>query len=213
MNNINSIDALKINNNNSYLKGIIIVHRKQTTNTMKKYKFVLLATVTLTAVALLSSCNVKVPDHVEPVSNFDAKQYEGKWYEIARFDFKYEKDMNQVTANYTLHEDGSIEVINKGYDYIKNEWKEKKGKAKINGSDDQGALKVSFFGPFYAGYNVVMMEPDYQTALVFGEKRDYIWFLSRKPTMSEETKQKFLTKAKEAGYDLNRLVWTEQNPQ
>ena len=180
---------------------------------MKKNKFILFAAVAITAITLFSSCSVKVPDYVEPVKNFDAKDYEGKWYEIARFDFKYEKDMNQVTAQYTLQEDGSIEVINRGYDYIKNEWKEKKGKAKFNGPEDQGALKVSFFGPFYAGYNVVMMEPDYQTALVFGEKRDYIWFLSRKPTLSEETKQKFIDKAKEAGYDLNRLVWTEHNPQ
>ena len=180
---------------------------------MKKNKFILFAAVAFAAITLFSSCSVKVPDYVEPVKNFDAKDYEGKWYEIARFDFKYEKDMNQVTAQYTLQEDGSIEVINRGYDYIKNEWKEKKGKAKFNGPEDQGALKVSFFGPFYAGYNVVMMEPDYQTALVFGEKRDYIWFLSRKPTLSEETKQKFIDKAKEAGYDLNRLVWTEHNPQ
>lgn len=180
---------------------------------MNKNKYLIFAALTITTLAFISSCSVKVPEYAKPVNNFKADKYKGKWYEIARFDFKYEKDMNQVTAQYTLKDDGSIEVINRGFDYVKNEWKEKKGKAKFNGSDNQGALKVSFFGPFYAGYNVVMMDPDYETALIFGDKRDYIWFLSRKPTLSEETKQKFLNEAKKAGYDLNRLVWTEQNPQ
>jgi len=178
---------------------------------MKKNKLLIVGALTIAAFAIFNSCSVKVPDYVEPINNFDAKQYAGKWYEIARFDFKYEKDMNQVTAQYNLNDDGSIEVINKGYDYIKNEWKEKKGKAKFNGNENIGALKVSFFGPFYAGYNIVMMDPDYQTALVFGEKKDYIWILSRQPTISEATKEKFLAKAKEAGYDLDRLVWTEHN--
>jgi len=167
----------------------------------------LLGTLTL----LLNSCGVKIPDYVTPINDFNAYAYGGKWYEIARFDFKYEKDLSNVTAEYTSNYDGTIKVVNKGYDYKKNKWKQAIGKAKYNGTINQSTLKVSFFGPFYAGYNIVMMDPAYQTALVFGQSTDYIWILSRTKTISEETKQKFLAKAQEAGYDLNRLVWTVQD--
>lgn len=184
------------------------------TNTMKtiqklKFPLLILAGVAGTCL-LLNSCNVKVPSGIQVVKNFDVKQYAGQWYEIARFDFKHEKDMKNVTANYSLNDDGSVKVVNKGYDFVKNEWKEAQGKAKFVDKENEGALKVSFFGPFYSGYNIVMMEPDYENALVFGENTDYIWILSRNKTISEEVKNKFIAKAKEAGYDLDRLVWTEQ---
>ena len=178
---------------------------------MNKFKVIGLSLLTIGAVVLLNSCSVKVPENISVVKDFDVKSYEGKWYEIARFDFKYEKDLKNVTANYTLNDDGSIKVENKGFNYVKNEWEEVKGKAKFNGSENEGALKVSFFGPFYSGYNVVAMDPAYENVLVFGQNTDYIWILSRNKTIPQNVKDKFVAKAKEAGYDLNRLVWTEHD--
>ena len=176
----------------------------------KKYLSVYQLAIIATTAILLNSCGVKIPEYVQPLENFNSEEYAGKWYEIARFDFKYEKDMSFVTADYSINKNGSIKVVNRGFDYNKNKWKQAVGKAKFNGKNNQSALKVSFFGPFYAGYNVVMMDPDYQTALVFGENTNYIWILSRTKSISNETKEKFLAKAKEAGYDLDRLVWTQQ---
>jgi apolipoprotein D and lipocalin family protein len=178
---------------------------------MKKIKVLLSLAFISLIIPLLNSCSVKIPEYVKPLNDFNTNAYSGKWYEIARFDFKYEKDLSNVTAEYIGNYDGTIKVINKGFDYKKNKWKQAIGKAKNNGSINQSTLKVSFFGPFYAGYNVVMMDPAYETALVFGQSTDYIWILSRTKTISEETKQKFLVKAQQAGYDLNRLVWTVQD--
>lgn len=161
--------------------------------------------------AWLNFRKVKIPTYVEVVENFDAQQYMGKWYEIARLDFKFEKNMNQVTATYFLNKKGIIEVHNRGFDYKENKWTEAHGKATFNGEEGKGALKVSFFGPFYSGYNVVMMDPDYETALVFGESHDYMWILSRKKTISEEVKQKYLKYAEEKGYDIPQLTWTTQD--
>lgn len=161
--------------------------------------------------ALQSCKSVQVPDGITVVENFDVKSYAGKWYEIARFDFKQEKDLSNVTADYSLEEDNVIKVVNKGFNTVKQEWKEAEGKAKFLDDTTKGALKVSFFGPFYSGYNIVAMEPDYKNALIFGETKDYIWFLSRDKTMSEDVKNKFLKIAKDAGYDLDRLVWTKQD--
>lgn len=178
---------------------------------MNKKRILGLGVLAVATLWMVTSCSVKVPENISVVKDFDVKAYEGKWFEIARFDFKHEKDLKNVTANYTLNGDGSIQVVNKGYNYVKNKWEESKGKAKFNGSDKEGALKVSFFGPFYGGYNVVDMEPAYENVLIFGENTDYIWILSRNKSIPENVKDKFLKQAKDAGYDLNRLVWTEHD--
>lgn len=178
---------------------------------MNKKRILGLGVLAVATLWMVTSCSVKVPENISVVKDFDVKAYEGKWFEIARFDFKHEKDLKNVTANYTLNGDGSIQVVNKGYNYVKNKWEESKGKAKFNGSDKEGALKVSFFRPFYGGYNVVDMEPAYENVLIFGENTDYIWILSRNKSIPENVKDKFLKQAKVAGYDLNRLVWTEHD--
>ncbi len=167
--------------------------------------------VVLAGLTLACTSKRSMSNHVEVVQNFDAVKYLGTWYEVARFDFKHEKDLKNVTANYSKRDDGKIKVVNKGYDYVKNEWEESVGKAKFSGSEKSAALMVSFFGPFYSEYNVVMMEPDYKTALVFGESTDYIWMLSREKNLPEATKQKYIDFAKKHGYDTSRFVWTQQD--
>ena len=169
----------------------------------------------LSVVLLVGFCwsckKVKIPKGAEPVANFEIEKFRGKWFEIARFDFKFEKNMSHVTANYYLTNDGTVKVLNRGYNFKDNEWQEKEGNAKFVDDKTIGALKVSFFGPFYSGYNVVSLEGDYEYALVFGQNTDYIWFLSRTETMDEGVKERFLQLARDAGYDLNRLVWTVQD--
>ncbi|UWX67190.1 lipocalin family protein [Empedobacter stercoris] len=161
--------------------------------------------------AWLNCRKVKIPDFVEVVENFDPQQYMGKWYEMARLDFKYEKNLSQVTATYFLSKNGKIEFHNRGYDAKEEKWKEAHGKATFNGEEGRGALKVSFFGPFYSGYNIVMMDPAYETALVFGESHEYMWILSRKKSIPENIKQNYLRYAEEKGYDVSQLTWTKQD--
>lgn len=156
----------------------------------------------------LSSCKT-IPKGVVAVKPFDKDKYLGKWYEIARLDFRYEKNMNNTTAEYSVNEDGSIKVVNRGYNYVKNKEQEAIGKAKFVGSPDEAKLKVSFFDPFYAGYNVIAIDSDYKYALVAGKSLKYLWILSRKPTMPEKVKQAYLKKAESLGYDVSQLVWVE----
>lgn len=144
------------------------------------------------------------------IDNFDIQRYVGKWYEIARFDFKFEKNMDQTTANYSFNTDNSIKVVNKGFNYIKNEWKESVGKALFSSYESIGKLKVSFFGPFYSAYNIISLDDDYQYALIFGKNTDYIWFLSREKTIPDNILKKYMQLAHNHGYDLSRLVWVNQ---
>jgi apolipoprotein D and lipocalin family protein len=56
---------------------------------------------------------------VKPVTGFDAKRYMGTWYELARIDHSFEKDLTQVSASYSLNDDGSVAVLNRGFDSVK----------------------------------------------------------------------------------------------
>jgi apolipoprotein D and lipocalin family protein len=161
------------------------------------------------ALTLVACKSPTPPKGVKPVSDFNASRYLGKWYEIARLENRFEKGMEQVTATYGLRSDGGISVLNRGYDPIKNRWKESEGKAYFTGAPTTAALKVSFFGPFYGGYNVIKLDKDYQHALVSGPNRDYLWILSRSTTLPETVKQDFLATARELGFPVQQLVWVK----
>ena len=158
----------------------------------------------------LNSCQT-IPPGAMPVKPFNKEKYLGKWYEIARFDYRFEQNLNNVTATYSLNADGTIKVDNSGYNYVKNEWKQSIGKAKFAGSADEAKLKVSFFGPFYAAYNVIAIDKEYKYALIAGSNLDYLWLLSRERTMLESEKQNYLKIARELGYKTDELIWVEQN--
>jgi apolipoprotein D and lipocalin family protein len=165
----------------------------------------------LGAIAINFYSCASIPKGAVAVRPFDQQKYLGRWYEIARLDFKYEKNLNNVTAVYSLKDDGKIRVENRGYDYIKKEWKESIGKAKFKGSREEGRLKVSFFGPFYSAYNVLAVDANYQYALVAGKNLKYLWILSRQTTIPDNIKTAYLQKAESLGYDTGDLVWVEHN--
>ena len=160
---------------------------------------------------VLTSCKATIPKKAVAVTNFDKAKYLGKWFEIARLDYKWEKNLNNVTAEYSLKDDGTIKVDNRGYNVKKDKWEESIGKAKLVKKDNVGMLKVSFFGPFYSGYNVIAVDPDYKYALVAGESLKYMWILSRETTIPESVKADYLIKAQEIGYNVTDLVWVEHN--
>jgi len=160
--------------------------------------------------ALFTSCS-SVPKGVTAVTPFDKERYLGKWYEIARFDFRFERGLNNTTAEYSLNSNGTIKVVNRGYDYEKNRWKESVGKAKFVGDEKVAMLKVSFFGPFYGGYNVIAIDPEYKYALVAGSDVDYLWILSREKTIPAEIKSLYLEKAEKLGFKVSDLLWIEHD--
>ena len=151
-----------------------------------------------------------IPAGLEAVKPFDLDRYLGKWYEICRMPMRYEKGLIRVTAEYTRKPDGSIRVENSGFDERRNRWRRSVGKAVPVGDPAEAKLKVSFLGPFYAGYNVVEIDEEYRYALVFGRTLDYMWILSREPEIPEDVLKVYVKKAAKAGYDYYRLIWTEQ---
>lgn len=177
---------------------------------MKKQKVLWIGGALLGLATLLSlkSCRT-IPEGAVAVKPFDIDRYMGRWYEVARLDFKYERNLNNTTATYSLNDDGTVKVINRGFNVKTKERKEATGKAKFAGGPDEAKLKVSFFGPFYSGYNVIALDPGYRYALVAGESLKYLWLLSRETTMPAAVKEEYLKKAREVGYKTDELVWVE----
>ncbi|WP_188049690.1 lipocalin family protein [Flavobacterium sp. GP15] len=178
---------------------------------MKTNKIIYLATLFL-IVASICSCKT-IPENVTAVKPFYKEKYLGKWYEIARLDFKFEKDLNNTTAEYSLKDDGEIKVVNKGYNVKKHKWTQAIGKAKFVGSEDIAMLKVSFFGPFYAGYNIIAIDENYKYALVAGKSTKYLWILSRETTIPDAIKKDYLRIAEKTGYTTKDLIWVKQDKQ
>lgn len=160
--------------------------------------------------SLMNACS-SIPKGATAVSPFNKEKYLGKWYEIARFDYRFEKNLINVTAEYSLKENGTIKVVNRGYNFVKKNWEEAIGKAKFARDENTGMLKVSFFGPFYAGYNVISLEDNHQYALIAGSSLDYLWILSRSKTIPMDVKEKFLKIAQSIGYKTNNLVWVKHD--
>lgn len=162
------------------------------------------------SIFVLSFCST-IPKGVKAVEPFQKQKYLGKWYEIARMDFVFEKNLNNTTAYYSVNEDGTIRVQNRGYNYITKEWKEAIGKAKFAENENVAMLKVSFFGPFYAGYNVIALDKDYKYALISGQNLGYLWILSRETTIPDTIKNDYLKIAKDYGFDTSTLIWVQQD--
>lgn len=168
-------------------------------------RFLLIVFITL----ITASCT-GLPEGVNPVKEFDTNRYLGKWYEIARLDHSFERGLSNVSAEYSLREDGGLKVLNKGFSPKDNEWNEVEGKAYFVGDSNEGHLKVSFFGPFYGSYVVFDLDREnYQYAFVAGYNKSYLWLLSRTPVISDDIIQHFINKSAELGFDTDGLIYVD----
>ncbi len=147
--------------------------------------------------------------NIETVKSLDLQRYLGRWYEIARFDHRFERGLVGATATYSMHEDGKIKVVNQGRkNVLDGKLSIAEGKAKL--TSEPGKLKVSFFWIFYADYFVLELDSDYQWALIGSSSSKYLWILSRTPKLDDNVKNMILHKAENRGYDTSKLIWVEQ---
>ena len=148
-----------------------------------------------------------IPEGIEPVTDFDQERYLGTWYEIARLDHSFERGLSEVTATYRANPDGSIAVLNRGFDQEEARWREAEGVARFVDSSTVAHLKVSFFGPFYGSYIVFELGENYEHAFVSGFNREYLWLLSRSPQVSDTLRNEFLETITKLGFAPDYLVW------
>ncbi len=154
-------------------------------------------------ISLICSCSAQNINRAT-VENLDLSRYLGEWHEIARFDSRFERDMVSVTAHYSLNSDGSIKVVNRGYNTRKERWGETEAKATT--TNQPGRLRISIFPLFSTDYNILSVADDYQWALVGSSSPDFLWILSRTKEINEATLKHILTVAESKGYDTKKLL-------
>ena len=155
---------------------------------------------------LFTGCTTGAPPDIKVVQNFDVDRYLGTWYEIARLDHSFERGMSNVTAQYSLNDNGTIRVLNKGYIDSKGTWDDAEGKAKFRGLETEGSLKVSFFGPFYGGYHIIELSEEYEYVMIAGPSKNYLWILARNPNLDNATYQTLVNKADDLGFPTQELI-------
>jgi apolipoprotein D and lipocalin family protein len=171
----------------------------------------LLAALCLGAALSLAGCATAPPPGVSAVSPFDLQRYLGSWFEVARLDHRFERGLSRVSATYSLNADGSVKVLNRGYNAEKGTWSEVEGRAVFTGGADTASLKVSFFGPFYGGYHVIALDPEYRWAMVIGPDPTYLWILAREPRISSDVRASLLAQASAAGVNTAELIWVDHS--
>lgn len=151
-------------------------------------------------------CGSSVTVDNSSVQSLELNRYLGRWYEVARFDHRFERHLTHCTATYTLEDDGTLRIENQGMK--KGRLKTSIGKGKL--TEQPGVFRVSFFGPFYSDYRVLMIAPDYSYALVGGSSDHYLWILSRTPELSSSIRDTLLQEAHRRGYTTSNLQWVPQ---
>ncbi|MET3979741.1 apolipoprotein D and lipocalin family protein [Mucilaginibacter sp. UYP25] len=150
----------------------------------------------------------KVPESAI-VDPFDKERYLGKWNEVARMPSLIEKDLRDLTEEYSQNGDGTIKVVTRAFNSVKNKPVEATGTIKFRGAETRGQLEVAYFLPIYLDYNILDIDEGYQYALVSGSGMGYLWLLSRESSMPEEMKQRFLQKAIVLGFEISKLEWMD----
>jgi apolipoprotein D and lipocalin family protein len=162
--------------------------------------------ICLMAGLLLVGCTGR-PDGVDPVHPVDARRYAGEWFEIMRLDHSFERGLGNVTATYTLRDDGSVGVLNRGFDRQNCRWKEAEGRAVFQGATDTASLSVTFFWPFAGGYHVFALDQkEYGWAMVSGPSHSYLWILARRPDLAPELRNDLVGRARGLGFPVDELI-------
>jgi len=151
-------------------------------------------------------------DGIPAVSPLDLDRYQGTWYEIMRLPNRFEEGLEQITANYTITDDGDLQVVNRGYNPETEEWEEADGKAWLPDPGTPGLLKVSFFWFFSSDYKVIALDQEnYSYAMVTSSSKKYLWILSRSRQLDNGILRMLIDKAKGYGFAVEELIRVDQS--
>jgi apolipoprotein D and lipocalin family protein len=168
------------------------------------------------ALATSSACATSTTERkqlppLQTVPRVDLERYTGSWFEIASFPQRFQRGCTATRATYTKREDGLIDVLNQCHKgTVDGPLDDAHGKARVVDGTTNAKLEVSFFGPFWGEYWVVDLGPDYEYAVVGHPTRDYLWILSRTPTLDDTVYAGIVSRLQAQGYDTERLVRTAQ---
>lgn len=174
-----------------------------------------LARLWLPALLALAACAQppvnRTPGPLPVAESVDLDSYLGRWFEIARYEHNFEKDCVDVTAEYSLREDGLIRVINTCRKATDGRVEVAQARARIVDGSNNAKLKVSFFGPFWGDYWILDVADDYGWALVGEPEGRYLWILARTPSLPEDVLEARIGTLRGLGYNIDALYFTPQS--
>ncbi len=146
------------------------------------------------------------------VPSVDLEKYMGKWYEIASFPQSFEKGCHCSMAEYSMTDKGYVRVVNTcRKDSAEGKVKTAAGKAFVVEGSGNAKLRVQFFWPFRGDYWIIDLAQDYAYAVVGDPSRRYLWILCRTPKMEEAVYREIVERAAGKGFDVSKLVRTDQS--
>ncbi|MBV1733512.1 MAG: lipocalin family protein [Hydrogenophaga sp.] len=157
------------------------------------------------------------PEPLQTIARLDVGRYLGTWYEIAKYPNRFQRQcVADTSALYRLRDDGQLDVINRCRQ-ANGEVAEAVGRARQDGPADSPKLEVRFAPAWlswlpmvWGNYWVIDLDTDYQLVAVSEPSREYLWVLSRTPTVEAGAYQALLGRLREKGFDLTRLEPTVQ---
>ena len=177
---------------------------------MKKLSLLLLGVLAMTGCATSTTVRLHLPE-LQTVPYVDLRRYLGLWYEIASFPQSFQRGCTGSTATYSLRSNGDIDVVNRcRIGSLDGKEKMAKGLAQVVDRTTNAKLRVSFFRPFWGDYWIIDLGADYEFAVVGHPSRDYLWILSRTPTMDPTVYDGIVGRLREQGYEVDRLNRTLQ---
>jgi apolipoprotein D and lipocalin family protein len=146
------------------------------------------------------------------IASLDVPRYMGTWYEIAKYPAWFQrKCVSSTSAQYSVLEAGRVQVLNR-CKMANGEWNEAVGVARQIGGAASPQLKVrfapewlSFIPMVWGDYWVIAIDPQYQWVIVSEPSRQYMWILSRTPTLPRATYEQLLQQLGAMGFDLNKI--------
>ncbi len=172
----------------------------------------------LAAVAMFTGCGTTTTQRLglpplQTVAKVDLSRYTGTWFDIASYPQRFQKGCTGTTATYSLRDDGQISVVNrcrKGS--LDGEEDVAEGRARVVDTTTNAKLEVTFFWPFWGDYWIIDLGENYEYAVVGHPGRDYLWILSRTPTMDQAVYQGIIDRLQAQGYDPDRLEKVQHAP-
>ena len=168
--------------------------------TVRLYKVTLFPLILI----VVSGCQTMKPIHT--VENVDLNRFMGDWYVIANIPTFIEKDAYNATETYRLEDDGTVATtfrFNKGS--MDGPLKEYHPRGFIRDKESNAVWAMQFIWPFKAEYRIVYLSDDYSKTVIGRSKRDYVWIMARKPSISEEDYAAIVDFLQEQGYDTSKL--------
>ncbi|MFC1490376.1 lipocalin family protein [Candidatus Latescibacterota bacterium] len=176
---------------------------------------IIILVVIIVSIVVLSSCYTSKKmstASIPSVNDFQLERYLGLWYEIARLPNSFEKNLDNVTANYSLKDNGEINVLNKGFNGEKKIWKDATGRAWMTDPNNPAHLRVSFFWIFSSDYKIIALDSEnYSYALVTSTSKKYLWILSRTPKMDDGIYASLVKIANDYDFEVEKLYKVDQS--